>query len=93
MLISVHEQQLIIIILKTPHLLQIKLLPERRISKMFEFYERLLTASCQIISRQLKYPIYPDNNTINTVVQAFPIQLYQFTSIMPRRNSNREKGL
>lgn len=62
MLISVHEQQLIIIILKTPHLLQIRLLPEHRISKMFEFYERLLTGSCQIITRQLKYPIYPDNS-------------------------------
>lgn len=92
MLISVHEQ-LIIIILKAPHLVQIQLLPEHTISWMFKFYERLLTCSCQIISRQLKYPIYSDNNSINTVVQAFPKQLYQFISIMPRRNSNREKGL
>lgn len=76
MLISVHE--LIIIFLRTPHLLQIRLLPEHRISKMFLFYERLLTGSCQIIRRQLKYYIYPDNNSINTVVQASPMQFYLF---------------
>lgn len=93
MLISVHEQQFIIIILKCPHPLEIRLLPEHRISKLFEFYERLLTGSCQIISRQLKYPLYPDNNSIDTAVQAFPVQLYQFISIMPRRNSTREKEL
>lgn len=60
---------------------------------MFLFHERLLTGSCQIISRQLKYSIYPDNNSINTAVQASPMQLYLLISIQPRRNSNREKGL